>query len=55
MSTAFPMAGPAEITADPLYSVPLAGQARFAALVAKLDAELAANQSLRDPDFVNAP
>jgi tetratricopeptide (TPR) repeat protein len=50
LSTQYPMLGPAEITRDPLYSVPLAGNARYQVLARKLEAEIAANQRLRDPD-----
>ena len=50
LSTQFPMAGPADITRDPLYAIPLAGNARYEILERKLEAEIAANQRLRDPD-----
>ena len=50
LSTQYPMAGPAEITRDPLYAIPLAGNARYKVLERKLEAEIAANQRLRDPD-----
>ena len=50
LSNQFPMIGPAEITRDPLYAIPLAGNARYKVLERKLEAEIAANQRLRDPD-----
>jgi hypothetical protein len=50
LSTQFPMIGPAEITRDPLYALPLAGNARYQALERKLEAEIVANQQWRDPD-----
>ena len=50
LSTQYPMIGPAEITRDPLYAVPLAGNARYKGLERKLEAEIAANQRWRDPD-----
>lgn len=50
LSSAYPMFGPAEITRDPLYSIPLSGNARYKVLERKLEAEIAANQRLRDPD-----
>jgi hypothetical protein len=43
------MVGPADITRDPLYALPLAGNARYQALERRLEAEIAANQRLRDP------
>jgi hypothetical protein len=42
----YPALGPAEITRDPLYSVPLAANARYQALEQRLEAEIAANQAL---------
>jgi tetratricopeptide (TPR) repeat protein len=50
LSTQYPMIGPAEITRDPLYALPLAGNARYQALERKLEAEIVANQQWRDPD-----
>ncbi|HET9474920.1 MAG TPA: hypothetical protein VFO82_13565 [Steroidobacteraceae bacterium] len=50
LSIAYPMFGPAEITRDPLYSIPLSGNTRYKVLERKLEAEIAANQRLRDPD-----
>ena len=50
LSTQYPMAGPADITRDPLYAIPLAGNARYKKLERKLEAEITANQRLRDPD-----
>ena len=50
LSTQYPMIGPAEITRDPLYAVPLAGNARYQVLERKLEAEIVANQQWRDPD-----
>lgn len=49
LSTAFPTIGPAEITRDPLYSIPLAEHPRYKVLEQRLEAEIAANQGLRDP------
>lgn len=49
LSTEFPMVGPADVTRDPLYALPLAGNARYQALERRLEAEIAANQRLRDP------
>jgi hypothetical protein len=51
LSTRYPMMGPADVTRDPLYSIPLAGNERFRALERRLEAEIAANQSLRDADL----
>jgi TolB-like protein/DNA-binding winged helix-turn-helix (wHTH) protein/tetratricopeptide (TPR) repeat protein len=42
----FPTLGPAEITRDPLYSIPLGANARYRALEQKLEAEIAGNQPL---------
>jgi TolB-like protein/DNA-binding winged helix-turn-helix (wHTH) protein len=50
LSTEYPMSGPAEIVRDPLYAVPLAANPRYKELERRLEAEIAANQSLRDPD-----
>jgi TolB-like protein/DNA-binding winged helix-turn-helix (wHTH) protein/Tfp pilus assembly protein PilF len=50
LSTEYPMIGPAEVTRDPLYAIPLAGNARYRVLERKLEAEIAANQQWRDPD-----
>jgi TolB-like protein/DNA-binding winged helix-turn-helix (wHTH) protein len=49
LSTQYPTIGPAEITRDPLYARPLAGNARYQALERKLEAEIVANQRWRDP------
>jgi TolB-like protein/DNA-binding winged helix-turn-helix (wHTH) protein len=46
IATQYPMLGPAEITRDPLYSVPLAANARYQTLERKLEAEIAVNQTL---------
>ena len=46
ISTKFPMLGPAEITRDPMYSIPLANSARYRTLESKLEAEIAANRPL---------
>ena len=46
LSRGYPGVGPAEITREPLYSVPLANNARYMALEKKLEAEIAANQKL---------
>ncbi|MET0378767.1 MAG: winged helix-turn-helix domain-containing protein [Spongiibacteraceae bacterium] len=46
LSKGYPGVGPAEITREPLYSVPLAKNARYMALEKKLEAEIAANQKL---------
>jgi hypothetical protein len=48
LSTQFPMLGPAEITRDPFYGIPLRNSVRYQALVQKLDAEIAANVKLLD-------
>ena len=50
LSTQYPMIGPAEITRDPLYAMPLAANARYQVLESRLEAEIAANQQWRDPD-----
>jgi hypothetical protein len=39
MSSQYPMIGPAEITRDPLYAIPLAGNPRYRKLETRLDAE----------------
>lgn len=46
LSKGFPGLGPAEITRDPLYSIPLANNARYKILERKLEAEIAVNQQL---------
>lgn len=47
LSKGYPGVGPAEITREPIYSVPLAKNARYMALEKKLEAEIAAaNQEL---------
>jgi TolB-like protein/DNA-binding winged helix-turn-helix (wHTH) protein len=50
LSTEYPMCGPAEITRDPLYAIPLAANARYQLLERKLEAQIAANRPLRDSD-----
>ena len=46
LSTEYPGVGPAAITRDPLYSIPLAKNARYKALETKLETEIAANLKL---------
>jgi hypothetical protein len=46
LATGYPGVGPAVIARDPLYSQPLAGNARWQALQKRLEADIAANQSL---------
>jgi TolB-like protein/DNA-binding winged helix-turn-helix (wHTH) protein len=46
LSTGTPSLGPAAITRDPLFSVPLQMHARYLTLEKKLEAEIALNQSL---------
>ena len=48
LSNGFPGVGPAEITRDPLYRVPLVNNPRYKALEQKLEVEIAANQRLFD-------
>ena len=48
MSSQYPMIGPAEITRDPLYSVPLAGNEKYRTLERSLESEIVGNQSLFD-------
>jgi TolB-like protein len=55
IATQFPALGPAEITRDPLYSIPLAANARYRALEQKLEAEIAANQSVFASGLVGRP
>jgi TolB-like protein/DNA-binding winged helix-turn-helix (wHTH) protein/Flp pilus assembly protein TadD len=50
LSSEYPMIGPAEITRDPLYTIPLAGNARYRELESRLNAEIAQNQKWKDPD-----
>jgi hypothetical protein len=50
LSREYPMSGPAEIARDPLYTVALAGNARYASLERKLEAAIAAYAPLRDAD-----
>jgi hypothetical protein len=50
MSSEYPMIGPAEITLDPLYAIPLAGNARYQELATRLDAKIARNQKWKDPE-----
>jgi len=40
LATRTPGVGPAEVARDPLYTIPLAGNPRFASLVARLEAEM---------------
>jgi tetratricopeptide (TPR) repeat protein len=46
LSSGFPGLGPAEITRDPLYSKPLADNARYQALKRSLEAQIEVNQKL---------
>jgi hypothetical protein len=46
IATEFPALGPAEVTRDPLYALPLAANAHYRALERKLETEIAANQTL---------
>src|SRR5262249_2278414 len=46
LSTEFPSIGPAVITRDPLYSIPLARSAQYKTLEARLEAEIAENLKL---------
>lgn len=46
LSKSFPTLGPAAIVRDPLMAQPLARQARYVTLSQRLEAEIAANQSL---------
>jgi TolB-like protein/DNA-binding winged helix-turn-helix (wHTH) protein len=46
LSGSYPGIGPGAITRDPLLSVPLAGHARWQALVRTLEADIAKNQSI---------
>ena len=41
-----PAHGPAEITRDPFFTIPLATSPRYRALAQRLEAEIAANQSI---------
>jgi TolB-like protein/DNA-binding winged helix-turn-helix (wHTH) protein len=50
LSSEYPMIGPAEITRDPLYTIPLAGNTRYRVLESRLNAEIAQNQKWKDPD-----
>jgi len=50
MSSEYPMIGPAEITRDPLYAIPLAGNPRYRELETRLDAAIAQNQKWKDPE-----
>ena len=52
VSSGFPTIGPAEILRDPLYTIPLARNARFGLLARRLHAELAVNQKLRDQAYL---
>jgi TolB-like protein/DNA-binding winged helix-turn-helix (wHTH) protein len=46
LSSEFPGVGPAEITREPLYAVPLAKNARYQALAKRLELEIDANRKL---------
>jgi TolB-like protein/DNA-binding winged helix-turn-helix (wHTH) protein len=46
LSSGYPRLGPAEITRDPLYSVPLSDNRRYKALEKKLEAEIEQNSKL---------
>jgi tetratricopeptide (TPR) repeat protein len=46
LSSSYPGVGPAAITRDPLFSLPLARNARWQALARTLEAQIARNQSL---------
>jgi hypothetical protein len=46
LSGGLPALGPAAITRDPLFAVPLHNSARYARLKQKLELEIARNQSL---------
>jgi hypothetical protein len=48
LSSGFPGLGPAEITRDPLYSVPLADNEKYRALERRLESEIESNQKLFD-------
>jgi len=48
LTSRYPGVGPAEIAREPLYTVPLAKNARFLALVGKLEREIAENRALFD-------
>jgi hypothetical protein len=50
MSSEYPMIGPAEITRDPLYAIPLASNPRYRELETRLDAKIAQNQRWKDPE-----
>jgi tetratricopeptide (TPR) repeat protein len=52
IATKLPALGPAEITRDPLYSIPLATNARYRALEQKLEAEVATNKPLFASELV---
>lgn len=49
LTNATPGIGPAQVTRDPLFSVPLANNARYLALKDRLEAEIAANVDARNP------
>jgi len=44
LTSRYPGVGPAEIAREPLFTVPLAGNARFQAVVKKLEREIAENR-----------
>jgi TolB-like protein/DNA-binding winged helix-turn-helix (wHTH) protein len=46
LATQFAALGPAEIARDPLYALPLAGDARYERLAQTLEADIARNQSI---------
>jgi TolB-like protein/DNA-binding winged helix-turn-helix (wHTH) protein len=53
LSTEFPGLGPADIAREPLFSAPLASNARYAALAGRLEAEIVANRKLFDAASVS--
>jgi TolB-like protein/DNA-binding winged helix-turn-helix (wHTH) protein len=52
VSSGYPAIGPAEILRDPLYTMPLAGNARFGLLARRLHREVAVNQKWRDQTYL---
>jgi hypothetical protein len=55
LTVRYPGVGPAEIAREPLFTVPLAKNARFLALLAKLEHEIAENRALFDGSLRSAP